>query len=337
MVHRGFLKVDIAAHILPPRYKKTLDEAFPGHIQQDINERVRGLWDLDERFRIMDRYEVMHVLTLSRPPLEEVVEDPKRAIELAKMANDEIAELVFKYPDRFPAGVATVVLTDVDASLKELERAIRDLNLRGVQVYTNVRGRPLDSPEFEPLWEVMAKFDLPIWIHPTHGVTQVDYVSEGTSKHSSVSLFGWPYETTLAMTRLVFSGVFDKWPQIKFITHHAGGMVPYFQERITAFHDFHEMVMGATYMKGLRRRIIDYYKGFYADTALYGNPKALDLAIEFFGIDKVLFGTDFPFCGENGGRVTRQTIWAIESLELDWKVKVSLYYENARRLLRLPI
>lgn len=337
MDSKSVLKVDIAAHILPPRYKEALDKGFPGHIQQDINNRVRGLWDLDERFRIMDRYGVVHILTLSRPPLEEVVDDPKKAMDLAKLANDEIAELVFKYPDRFPAGVATVVLTDVEASLKELERAIVQLNLRGVQIYTNVRGKPLDSPEFEPLWEMMSRFNLPIWIHPTHGVTQVDYASEGVSKHSSVSLFGWPYETTLAMTRIVFSGAFDKWPDLKFITHHAGGMVPYFKERITAFHDFHEMVMGGTYMKGLRGRVIDYYRRFYADTALYGNPKALELAIDFFGIDRVLFGTDFPFCGEDGGRVTRQTIWAIESLELDEEAKACLYYENARILLRLPV
>lgn len=332
-----FIKIDVAAHILPPRYKQVLDERFPGYIQQDINDRIRSLWDLDERFRIMDKYCVLHVLTLSRPALEEIVDHPKTALDMAKMANDEIAELVFKYPDRFPAGVATVVLTDIDGSLRELERAIVELNLRGVQVYTNVRGKPLDSPEFEPLWEMMANYDLPIWIHPTHGVTRIDYEMEGDSKYSSVSLFGWPYETTLAMTRIVFSGILERWPNLKFITHHAGGMVPYFQERITAFHDFHEMVMGAKYMKRLKKKVIDYYKCFFADTALYGNPLALKLAISFFGVEKILFGTDFPFCGENGGRVTRQAILALESIKLDQKDKCQIYQNNARRILRLPI
>ena len=331
------LKIDIAAHILTPKYKEALDREAPGHIQQDINNLVRSLWDLEERFRIMDKYDVLHVLTLSRPPIEEVIKDPKKALDLIRLSNDEMAELVRRYPDRFPAACASVALNDIDGSLKELERAICELHLRGVQVYTHVNGRPLDAPEFEPLWEMMSRYNLPIWIHPTHGVTATDYKTEEGSKYNSVSTFGWPYETTLAMTRIVFAGILERWPNLKFITHHAGGMVPFYEERIKAFHDFHEMTLGAGYMVGMRKRPIEYYKMFYADTAIYGNTPGLMLARAFFGTDHLLFGTDFPFAGQHGERVTRQTIDAIERMAIGEEEKRMIYEENARGIMRLPI
>jgi uncharacterized protein len=331
------LRIDIASHILPEKYKKALDEAAPGHVQQAANNMLPTLWDLDLRFRLMDKYEVMHVITLSRPPLEEVVGDPRKALELAKLANDEIADLVVKYPDRFPAAVASVALTDTEGSLKELERAIVDLKFRGVQIYTNVNDKPLDSAEFEPLWEMMCKFDLPIWIHPTFGVTSVDYKGEGRSKYASDSTFGWPYETTLAMTRLVFGKVLERWPILKVITHHAGGYVPFYAERITAFQNIGEMQFRDAHTLGFTKPAIDYYRMFYADTAIYGNTAGLMLARDFFGTDHLLFGTDYPFAGHNGERVTRQTINAVEAMEIDETEKRKIFEDNARRIMRLPV
>ena len=337
MSHTYPLKIDIASHILPIKYKKALDEAAPGHVQQNINNMLPTLWDLDLRFRIMDKYEVIHVLTLSRPPIEEVLSDPKKALDLTKLANDEIAELVLKYPERFPAAVASVALNNIDASLKELERAIVALKFRGVQIYTHVNNKPLDSPDFEPLWEMMSRYKLPIWIHPTHGVTSIDYKGETGSKYAVAGTFGWPYETTVAMTRLVFSGVLERWPDLKFITHHSGAMIPFYEERITAFHALGEMQYGDKHMIGLTKAPIDYYKMFYADTAIYGNTPGLMLARAFFGVEHLLFGTDFPFAGHNGERVTRQTINAIEEMDISDLEKKKIFEDNARGLMRLPI
>jgi predicted TIM-barrel fold metal-dependent hydrolase len=330
------LRIDIGSHILPARYKKALDEAAPGHVQQNINNMLPTLWDLDLRFRVMDKYDVMHVLTLSRPPIEEVISDPQKALDLTKLANDEIADLVFRYPNRFPAAVASVALNNIDASLRELERAIVDLKFRGVQIYTHVNDKPLDAPDFEPLWEMMARYKLPIWIHPTHGVTSDDYRSEKGSKYAMAGTFGWPYETTMAMTRLVFSGVLERWPGLKVITHHAGAFVPYYEERITAFQDLGEMQYRDTHRLKLTIAPIDYYKMFYADTALYGNTPALMLARAFFGTDHLLFGTDFPFAGHDGERVTRQTIEAIGRMDITDEEKKAIFEGNARRLMRLP-
>jgi predicted TIM-barrel fold metal-dependent hydrolase len=337
MSHTHPLKIDIASHILPVQYKKALDEAAPGDVQQNINNMLPTLWDLDLRFRIMDKYEVMNVLTLSRPPIEEVLSDPKKALDLTKLANDEIAELVLKYPERFPAAVASVALNNIDASLKELERAIVTLKFRGVQIYTHVNNKPLDSPDFEPLWEMMSRYKLPIWIHPTHGVTSIDYKGERESKYIIAGTFGWPYETTAAMTRLVFSGILERWPDLKFITHHAGGMIPFYEERIIAFHDLAEMQYGDKHTIGLTKAPIDYYKMFYADTAIYGNTPGLMLARAFFGIEHLLFGTDFPFAGHNGERVTRQTINAIEEMEISDLEKKKIFEGNARKIMRLPM
>jgi aminocarboxymuconate-semialdehyde decarboxylase len=183
----------------------------------------------------------------------------------------------------------------------------------------------------------MSRFKLPIWIHPTHGVTSDDYRSEKGSKYGMAGTFGWPYETTLAMTRLVFSGVLEKWPGLKIITHHAGAFVPYYEERITAFQDHSEMQDKSPNRLKLTIAPIDYYKMFYADTALYGNAPALMLARSFFGIDRLLFGTDFPFAGHNGERVTRQTINAIEEMEISDVEKRKIFEDNARKIMRLPI
>jgi aminocarboxymuconate-semialdehyde decarboxylase len=228
-------------------------------------------------------------------------------------------------------------LNNIDASLKELERAIVDLKFRGVQIYTHVNDKPLDSPEFEPLWEMMSRHKLPIWIHPTHGVTSNDYRSDTGSKYVVAGTFGWPYETTVAMTRLVFSGVLERWPDLKLITHHAGGMIPFYEQRIIAFHDLAEMQYGDKHLLGLTKTPIDYYKMFYGDTAIYGNTPGLMLARAFFGVDHLLFGTDFPFAGHNGERVTRQTINAIEEMEISDIEKKKIFEDNARVLMRLPI
>ena len=332
-----YLKIDIFNHILPRKYKDALDKAAPGYEQKPVNDGIPTLWDMDHRFRIMDKYEgLVQVLTLSRPPIEEVVPDPRTAMELTRIGNDEIAELVFKYPDRFAAGIAAVAMNDPDGSLKELERCIIELKFKGVQLYSDFCGRPIDSPEFEPIYEMMAKYNLPILIHPTTGITSTEYKSEKRPKYITVHLFGWPYETTMAMARLVFSGVFDRWPGLKVITHHAGGMVPFYEQRIIAFLDEGQRRRGRLPYQ-LTRAPIDYFKMFYADTALYGSVPGLMLAREFFGTDHLLFGTDLPFSGWYGERVTRQTIASIEEMAIPEEEKKKILADNARKLMRLPM
>jgi uncharacterized protein len=273
-------------------------------------------------------------LTLGRIPVEHVA-GPKKAAELARLADDEMAELLVKYPDRFTGALATLAMNNMDEALKETDRCIQDLGFNGVYLHTPVDEKPLDLPEFLPLYEKMAQYDLPIVIHPMRKIDHPDYLTEKTSKYIMFSMFGWPYDTTSAMARLVFSGIMEKYPGLKVVTHHMGGMVPFYAERIRQFTQIRRP-------KGegiiLKKESIDYFKMFYADTAIYGNTPALMCGWDFFGPDHVLFGIDFPLGDtEKGDRNYRQTINAIEAMAISDEDKKKIYEDNARKLMRLTI
>ncbi len=332
------MKIDIFPHILPIKYKEALYRlASPGFYIQNVIDSTPTLFDLDHRFQIMDKYEgLMQVLTLSAPPVE-LIADPEKTVDLAKLANDEMAELVLKYPDRFAAAVACLPMNNMAAALKETDRAINDLSFRGVQLYTPINGKPLDSPEFLPLYEKMSQYDLPIWIHPQRTASCADYETEDRSRYMIFHIFGWPYETAAAMTHLVFSGVLERYPSLKIITHHCGGMVPYFEQRIIGAFDHAEMLRGAKYKKGLTKAPIDYFKMFYYDTALYGSTPALMCGYGFCGADHMLFATDMTFDNQLGDRYIRQTIQSIEQMNISDLEKKKIFEDNAQSLLRLPI
>jgi len=333
------MMIDIGAHILPKAYKDALYEANAANFNlKDVIDTLPTMYDLDHRFRVMDKFDgLMHVLTLSSPAVEEF-SDAKKSPDFARLANDGMAELVVKYPDRFAAAVACLPMNNVDAALDEIDRAINDLKFRGVQVNTPIDNRPLDSPEFMPIYEKMSQYNLPTWIHPMRTADYTDYRSEKKSKYMIFHVFGWPYETAAAMTRLVFSRVFEKYPNLKFIVHHAGGMVPFLEQRIIGAYDHAEMLRGAKYKQGLTRAPIDYFKNsFYYDTAIYGNAAALMCTRAFCGADQMLFGTDFPYDSQFGERYTRQTIEAIEQMDVDDGEKKKIFETNARKLLRLAI
>lgn len=330
------MKIDVFPHILPTKYKEALYRvAPPGFYIQNVIDSLPTLFNLDHRFRIMDKYEgLAQVLTLSAPPVE-MIADSDQAIGLAQLANDEMAELVVRYPSRFAAAVACLPMNHIDAALKEVDRAINDLKFRGVQLYTPIHGKPLDSPEFVPLYEKMSQYDLPIWIHPQRGADHTDYKAENRSRYMIFHIFGWPYETAAAMTRLVFSGILERYPNLKFITHHCGGMVPYLEQRIIGAYDHAELLRGAKYKQGLSKAPIEYFKMFYYDTALYGSTAALMCGYAFCGVDHMLFATDMPYDSELGDRYIRQTIQSIEQMDISESEKKKIFEDNARSLLRL--
>jgi predicted TIM-barrel fold metal-dependent hydrolase len=331
------LKIDIFPHIIPVKFKEEVGKALKR--PTGGRDQMPCLWDLDLRFRIMDKYEgYMQVLTLGMTAgTPEQVGNQQKALDLTRLANDELAELVLKYPDRFPAAVANLPMNDMDAALKEADRAIKDLKMRGVQIFTPTNDKPLDLPEFMPLYEKMAGYKLPIWIHPSRADTYADYKTETKSTYRIASLFGWPFETTTAMTRLVHSGVLEKYPDLKFITHHAGGMVPFYAGRITQFQDTDEMVRYGHHKDKILDMPIKYYQKFYADTALNGNAPALDLAHKFFGPEHLLFGTDMPYDNAHGDRDIRETIRGVEQMNITDDERKKIYEDNARSLLRLPV
>ncbi|MBP1706915.1 MAG: amidohydrolase 2 [Chloroflexi bacterium] len=331
------LKIDAYSHIVPPQFMKALYKVAPEKHDRQVAPH-KTLYDLDSRFRIMDKYEPLRqVLTLGRMAVEHVA-GPAKAADLAKRANDEMAELVLKYPDRFVAALTTVPMNNIDAALKEIDRSIKDLRFKGIYIHTPVDEKPLDLPEFMPLYQKMSEYDLPIVIHPMRAPTHPDYLTEKESKYNIFSLFGWPYDTTSAMARLVFSGVMEKYPGLKILTHHCGGMVPFYAERIKQFTQQYERGREGEKSLGLKKDQIEYFRMFYADTAIYGNPAALMCGLKFFGADHIVFGVDFPLGDtEEGNRNYRQTINAIEEMEITGEEKKKIYEDNARKLMCLPV
>jgi len=330
------MKIDIFTHVMLSRYKKALYKyADKFETEMKVQERRPILTDNDGRLRKLDEFEdLVQVLSTTMPPLEEVV-PPKVGVELARICNDEMAELVAKHPQRYIAAIANIPMNDMDASVREVERAVKELGFKGVQIYTNVNGKPMSSEEFMPLYELMARLDLPIWIHPVRRSHDPDYATEKISHNQIFSIFGWPYDTTTTMTRLVFSGVFERFPNIKFITHHCGGMLPYFVDRVIVHYNNGLERLGEKHFPGLTKHPIEYFRMFYADTALNGAPSALRCGLDFFGEDHLVFGTDMPYDVENGSLSMRQTIAAIEQLGVSAATRQKIYEGNARRLMRL--
>jgi len=336
-------KIDIFPHIFPKAFFDRMLQVAKDKeaIKRWLNIPV--LYDLDARLRMMDEFgpDYQQVLTLSLPALEYLA-PPDESPELARLANDGMAEICARYPERFPGFVASLPMNNVRASLDEMTRTIEQMGARGIQIFTNVNGRPLDEPELAPIFERMHAYELPIWMHPTRGPSMTDYASEKKSRFEIWWLFGWPYETSVAMARMVFSGFFDRWPNLKIITHHMGAMVPYLEARVglgmdqlgtrTPDEDYTVIVKD---MKAKGKRPVDYFRLFYADTSVNGSASAIRCGLDFFGSDRSMFGTDCPFDPEGGPLFIRESIRAIDSLGLPEADLVKLYNANAERLLRL--
>jgi aminocarboxymuconate-semialdehyde decarboxylase len=323
------MKIDIFAHFLPKKYIEALDTEAK-HWMPSWS-KTPALGQMDIRLHAMNAYpDVIQVINVATPPLETLVK-PSKAIELAKIANDEMAEVVSKYPKKFLSAVACLPLNDIDAAIKEADRAITQLHFRGVQIFTNINGEPLDALKFRPLFHRMVQHDLPICIHPWLNPKP----AAGDLLTNPVLGFGWPFETTVAMGCLAQSGVFEDYPNIKFITHHCGGMVPFFAKRI-AMAGWKRPV---TVTSEDRTRILANFRKFYADTAVYGNTAALMCGYAYFGADHMVFGTDSPLGGEadanNDYRCTGETVRSIEQMDISPIDKEKIFEYNALHLLKI--
>ena len=335
------MKIDIFNHIFPERFFAEFLTTASG--LKDMGKRVRNIpamVDLDARFRMMDEFgEYCQVISLASPPLEAFA-GPDTSPLLARIANDGMAELVDRYPARFPGFAACLPMNNPPAAEKELERAVTQLGALGVQIFSNAAGKPLDAPEFLPLFTELARRDKAIWLHPARGGDFPDYRGEDRSKFEIWWTFGWPYETSVAMARLVFSGLFDRFPDLKIITHHMGAMIPYFEGRVGYGWDQLGLRSSdegnAALLKSMKKRPIDYFKMFHADTALFGALAATQCGLAFFGVDHVLFASDTPF-EPTPGLYIRETIRVIEALNLPAEDKERIYRGNAERLLKLAL
>ena len=332
--------IDVYNHILPKKYQDTLEKKVTGRDPNLPSSRwaktVPTLVDLEARFRIMDAFDgYIQVISIASPPAYAIAPAPA-AIELARIANDELAELVQKYPERFAAGIATLPMNDPEAAVAEAERAIKDLRLRAVEVYTDIGGKPLDAPEFMPFYEKMAELGRPIFIHPLGEMSTPDYEGEEFSKYRLWTKLGWPYATAKVVCRLVYSGIMERFPGLKVVTHHCGGLIPYLAGRLDWGDDVNEMLMRQRDID-LKEPALVYFRRIFYDTAVNGNTAALQCARQFAGLGQMVFGTDLPFDNQLGRRLIRQTIESVERMGLSDEEKQKIYRDNAIKLLRLPL
>jgi len=256
---------------------------------------------------------------------------------LARIANDTMANLVELHPDRFAGFVAALPLNNPQAALQEADRAVDQLHAAGIQVYTSSNGRPVDNPNILAVFELMASKNRPVWLHPIRAMTSPDYPNESVSKYDLWWALGWPYESALSMGRLVFSGIFDRYPDLKIITHHVGGIIPMVEGRL----DTGLEMLGTRVIPGqehavqtpLRARPIDAFRKFYADTASFGSRASIECGRSFFGLNRIVFATDMPFDPEQGPGSIRETLRAIGEMDLAQEERHRILAGTARTLL----
>src|SRR5262245_52377893 len=332
------MRVDAYTHFIPTRFYK---EVMSTGNHKDIGKRMMGvpsIYDVKVRLKVVDKFkDYAQILSYPMPPFDMMTKDGRQAEEYAKLVNDGLVELCQKHPDHFPGWVAQAPMTAPDVGVRESARAMKNGAL-GVQIYTNVGGKPLDAPEFEPFWAAMNKTGTPIWLHPSRGAGFADYQTETKSKYEIWWTLGWSYETAAAMSRLVFSKILDKYPKLKIITHHFGGIVPMLEGRLgpgwdqigarTSDEDLQQLKRSLK-----KKRPLDYFKhSFYCDTAVFGGKPATVCGLEFYDQDKIVFASDCPFDPEKGTYYIRETLKILDGLKLPKAKYKAIMHGNLEKL-----
>jgi aminocarboxymuconate-semialdehyde decarboxylase len=325
--------IDFHNHYYPPKYldalrsgrtnvKMTVDrDGNPVlHYPGDYNVAVRGHRDLEYRAGVLDDHGVtMQVLSLTTPGTH--VETPQRAVELAALVNDEFREAIERRGGHFSA-LATLPLNDPKASAKELERVCRQLGMRGAMLFSNVNGEALSDRKFWPIYETANDLDAVLYIHPTHPVGV-----EAMQEYWLMPLVGFLFDTTLAAASLVFAGVAERFPRIKWALCHLGGAIPYLAERLDrGFHAFGDC------RAHIERPPSTYLREFYYDTVNF-DTRALQLAIAFAGADRILAGSDYP---HQIGSIPSM-VDAIRQLPITEAERARILGANAATLLALEV
>jgi predicted TIM-barrel fold metal-dependent hydrolase len=332
--------IDAFCHFFPPALFERMSQTSGG--TKDIGKRMQGvrtIYDLDARLRMMDEFaDYSEILSLGLPPLDAMA-GPDKSAEFARVANDGLAELCAKYPDRFCGYVGALAMNAPEAAAREAERILIRGGANGLQLHTNVNGACLDEPRFFPIFEVAAKSGKPVLLHPARTPNTPDFAAESKSKYEIWAILGWPYETSATMARLIFSGVTTRLPDLKFLIHHLGAMVPFFDARLeTGWATLGSRTSDEDYsgvLKMLGKPLMDCLRDFYADTALCGGRIGTVCGLEFYGADHVLFASDAPFGAEGGASYIRETMKVIASLDIPDADKEKICYRNAVALFML--
>lgn len=333
-------KIDIFSHFSFPKLIKFIEEnTGRTHEFSKLFENDKTLFDANARILLMDNLNIDKNVLIPLPELgitPKIEHNSTLSNEASHICNDEMSYIVKKYPDRF-IGVALLPTSNLDIMVSEFERAVTKLNLAGGVIGVGPNLKPIDHPDFDKLFAKANELDVPLWIHPARSSNLPDYLDEeNKSQYQYFQAFGWLADSTLAMHRIVFSGVFERYPNLHIIIHHYGAMIPFFVKRVDIGIEFFEANAGIKYNTPISAPYSEHYKKFYIDTATqYFNPEALKLVVDFFGINHVLFGSDSPMDASSGVNMIKNADESIELLPISDAQRKQIYFENAERILKL--
>jgi len=312
-------KIDVHCHYYPESYLKEIAKFKVNSTVGVALSRVK--WDsVETRIKEQDENGIdMEVLGVSAPNV--YFEDKEFSRSLAQMTNDELSEMRKKYPNRFGC-LASIPLVDIKYAIDELNRAIDKLRMDGILLGTNINGRPLESPEFLPFFEEVNRRKVPIILHPMD-----PRVPELFRDYQTGSIIGFMFETTLTVTKMVLSGLFEKYRDIQMVLPHLGGTLPFLYPRIDLGFQTYEAARKGIGETG--KLPSDYLKRLYYDTTTSYNSTFL-FTYQFAGADHLLFGTDFPYT--RGFRIPL-TIDVVEKSGLTEEEKEKVFFKNAMKLM----
>ena len=336
--------IDFQSHIFPECYMETMDRVDGAVVleQPDPYSGMAYLYDktlgcrintaifkgrnVEQRLEHMDRQGVdVQVVSIPAPGADRY--GPDDAVTMARVANDDLAAMCGQYPHRF-VGLATLPTSSIEASLAELERAVNELGLRGFGCFTNLNGRPLDDEAFFPIYEKLSEYGLPVYLHPT-----APLATEAVGLDiMPILIYGWAFDSTVAMTRLVYGRVIERFPTLPFVVADVGGVLAFFGQRAINIYTGRDDEMRERY--GLKENPLDSFRRFYVDTADHP-ANTLRCVMDFFGAEQLVFGTNYPYGPEDGCRFIQNSLKAVEDLGLGPESKERILGGNAARILHI--
>jgi predicted TIM-barrel fold metal-dependent hydrolase len=322
-------KVDFHCHAFPADFFRAMQRHYPDAIELRRDSQGQEfaiwantplpVWDHGARLQDIDRAGV-DLEILSNPPMYTRID--QHSPELCRLVNDALAASCQRDPDRFKA-LAHLPFNDIGAAMTEMARALDRLGFVGVLITSNIAGRYVDEPEFEPFWEEVNRRQAPVFMHPLNSPSYRD--------DQAPTMLSFPFDTTLAAHKLIRSGLFNRFPDLTLVLAHLGGTLPYLARRIDIAFDTPGFY--GSYPKPSRRPS-ETMRKLYVDTALGWSRGAFECARELVGVEHIVFGTDYFI--QNSGFMER-TREFIDSLGLKPSEREMIYFENASRILKLSI
>jgi uncharacterized protein len=332
---RSTMKLDIWTHILSSSYVRRLEERGqqgPGAFLLS----QRALYDIEVRRSVIEAHPGYRQILapIPAPHIDPGLADTE-LVELVRRNNEEVAELVKRYPELFAGWIAATPLADPDAATEEAVRSVRELGALGVQLEEDAINLPLHEGRYEPLFAALEQLGAGIWLHPFRTPA-----TSGSPPEAAPFLLwqvvGWTFDTTITVCRLMFTGIYDRHPDLKLIAHHGGGVIPHLAGRFDLIPHGGKLDPSGRLQEQLERlhkAPSEYLKMLYVDTAMFGNEHAVRCVVEFFGPDHVMFGSDAPFDTHGGSYFIPRTISDVEAAVADDSKRAMIFQHNAERIL----